>query len=208
MTSLTLYTNPMSRGRIARWMLEEIGQPYETQILQYGPEMSTPDYLAINPMAKVPAVKHGETVITENGAICAYLAETFPEAGLAPTAEERGAFFRWLFFAAGPVDQAISNTSFSVDTSDPEVAGRFGYGSMDRVVATLSGLLSANDYVCGSRFTAADVMLGSAVSWGMMFKCIPEDPALRAYVDRVTDRPAFARAKEIDDALLAGTDRQ
>ncbi len=202
MANLVLYTNPMSRGRIARWMLEEVGAPYRTEVIDYGPPMQTPAYLAINPMGKVPAVVHGETVITENGAICAYLADTFPEAGLGPTPEERGAFYRWLFFAAGPVDQAMSNASVQVDTSDPKVAGRFGYGTLERVVDTLTAFLGQTDYVCGARFTAADVMLGSAVSFGLAFHTFPATPVLRAYVDRVTARPAAQRAQALDDALL------
>jgi glutathione S-transferase len=108
MADLTLYTNPMSRGRIARWMVEEVGQPYDTVLLEYGGSMKGADYLAINPMGKVPAIRHGETIVTEGAAICAYLADAFPEAGLAPPPAERGAYYRWLFFGAGPLEQAVN----------------------------------------------------------------------------------------------------
>src|ERR1700729_2872218 len=108
---LVFYTNPMSRGRIARWMLEEVGQPYRTETLDFGTTMKAPAYLAINPMGKVPAIRHGDTVVTEGAAICAYLADAFPQAGLAPPPGDRlrGPYYRWLFFAAGPVEAAASN---------------------------------------------------------------------------------------------------
>lgn len=127
---LVFYTNPMSRGRIARWMLEEVGAPYETVVLEYGTTMKAPEYLAVNPMGKVPALKHGETVVTECAAICAYLADAFPQAGLAPapTDRMRGPYYRWLFFAAGPVEAATTNASLGV-TADAERQQMVGYGS-------------------------------------------------------------------------------
>src|SRR6266576_6243541 len=106
---LTFYTHPMSRGRVVRWMLEEIGQPYCTELLEYGTTMKAPAYLAINPMGKVPAIRHGDTVVTEAAAICAYLADAFPEAELAPAADERAPYYRWMFFAAGPLEMAVTN---------------------------------------------------------------------------------------------------
>ncbi len=115
MAELKLYTNPMSRGRIARWMLEEIGKPYDVEILDFGPPMKGPDYCTINPMGKVPALRHGDAVVTEVAAICAYLATTFPEAGLAPHPNERANFFRWLFFTSGPVEAALSNHALGVE---------------------------------------------------------------------------------------------
>ena len=102
---ITFYTNPMSRGQIVRWALEESGTDYETVVVEYGEDMKGPEYLAINPMGKVPAIRHGKAVVTECAAICAYLAEAFPQAGLLPNAEERAAYFRWMFFAAGPLEQ-------------------------------------------------------------------------------------------------------
>ena len=112
---LVFYTNPMSRGRIARWMLEEVGCSYRTELLEYGTTMKAADYLAINPMGKVPAIRHGDTIVTECAAICAYLADVFPDAGLAPPPDARGAYYRWLFFAAGPLEAAVVNHSLGFE---------------------------------------------------------------------------------------------
>ena len=140
MSDLVLYTHPMSRGRIARWMLEEVGQLYRTEVLEYGTTMKAPAYLAINPMGKVPAVRHGEAVVTEAAAICAYLADAFPEAGLvpAPGSPERAAYYRWLFFAAGPVEAAVVNKALGV-VVPPERKPMGGYGSLDEVLDALEG---------------------------------------------------------------------
>ena len=204
MTELTFYTNPMSRGRIVRWMLEEIGRPYDTRILQYGPEMKAPGYLAVNPMGKVPAIRHGQVVVTECAAICAYLADAFPQAGLAPEpgSAERGPYYRWLFFGAGPVEAAVTNASMGVRTDTPEIMGRVGYGSLALVLDALQGLLADRDFVLGDRFSAADVYLGSQIGWGLQFGTIEERPGFRAYADRLQSRPAAVRAREIDDALM------
>ncbi|WP_171060586.1 glutathione S-transferase family protein [Poseidonocella sp. HB161398] len=201
MTDLVLYTNPMSRGRIARWLMEEAGQPYDAVILEYGTTMKAPDYLAINPMGKVPALRHGDRVVTENAAICAYMADAFPEAGLAPEPKDRADYYRWLFFAAGPLEQAVTNASVELDTSDPLLSRRFGYGTLETVLDTLDGLLSERDYVTSDRFSAADVMLGSQLSWGMMFGSIAARPSFTAYAERLTARPAFLRAAQKDGAL-------
>ena len=203
MADLTLYTNPMSRGRIARWMLEEVGAPYETRVLGYGPEMKGPQYRAINPMGKVPAIRHGEVVVTEAAAICAYLADAFPEAGLAPDprSAERGAYYRWLFFAAGPVEAAVTNRAFGFEVP-ADKRGTAGYGSMDDVLGALEELLADREHVCGDRFSAADVYLGSAIGWGLMFGTMPERPGFRAYHERLASRPAALRAREKDDALM------
>jgi glutathione S-transferase len=204
MTELVFYTNPMSRGRIARWMLEEVGAPYETRVLQYGPEMKSPEYLAINPMGKVPAIRHGEVVVTEGAAICAYLADAFPEAGLAPAvgSPERGPYYRWLFFGAGPVEAAVTNGSLGVSADTPEIMGRVGYGSLPLVLDTLEKLLSDREYVLGDRFSAADVYLGAQIGWGLQFGTMEGRPGFRAYVERTGSRPAAIRAREIDDALM------
>jgi glutathione S-transferase len=201
---LTFYTNPMSRGAIVRWMLEEVGQPYETVLLDYGTTMKTPEYLAINPMGKVPAIKHGETVVTEVAAICAYLADTFPDAGLLPqTAAERGAYYRWMFFAAGPVEAAISDKMLGVEVpADKEMM--VGYGNYDRVVDALDGLFSRSHYVAGDRFTAADVYVGSHIAWGSQFGTLPKRDSFGPYLERILGRPAAVRAKEIDDKLREG----
>ena len=199
MDKLTLYTHPMSRGRTARWMLEELGQPYETVWLDYGTTMKAPAYLAINPMGKVPCLTHGDRVVTEAAAICAYLADTFPEAGL--SSPDRANYFRWLFFAAGPIEAALVNTALKVEVP-PERRGMVGYGSLPEALAALRSHLAARDYVAGDRFSAADVYVGSSLGWAMRFGLIADAPELAAYVARVTDRPACQRARALDDAAL------
>ena len=202
---LVFYTNPMSRGRIARWMLEEVGAPYRTEILDYATTMKAPAYLAINPMGKVPAIRHGDTVVTEGAAICAYLADAFPEAGLAPPHGDkaRGSYYRWLFYAAGPVEAAVTNKSlgFEVPAGRERMAG---YGCYADVMNALEGAVSAGDYVAGDRFTAADVYFGSQIGWGLQFNSIEKRPAFERYWARISDRPAAVRAREIDDKLMAG----
>jgi len=200
--ALTLYTNPMSRGRIARWMLEEIGAPYETVVLDYATGMKAPDYLAINPMGKVPAIVHDDRVVTEGAAICAYLAEAFPHAGLAPTDAERADYYRWMFFAAGPVEAAVTDRSLGVEVPEDKRA-MVGYGQFDTVVDALERMVTAHPYIAGERFTAADVYAGSQVAWGVMFGSLPKRDAFDAYIGRIMGRPAAVRAREIDDALLA-----
>jgi len=198
---LTLYTNPMSRGRIARWMLEEIGEPYDTVVLTYGEGMKSPAYLAINPMGKVPAITHGSRTVTEGAAICAYLADAFPQAGLAPALDDRADYYRWLFFAAGPLEAAVANHAVGWDPA-PDRSRMFGYGSYDATVDALDGMLSAQPHVTGEAFTAADVYVGAAVSWGLGFGTLPKRPAFEAYAARVTSRPAYLRATALDDALM------
>jgi glutathione S-transferase len=199
---LVFYTNPMSRGRLVRWMLEEIGNPYRTELLDYGTTMKAPAYLAVNPMGKVPAIRHGETVVTECGAICAYLADVFPQAGLAPPVGDprRGAYYRWMFFAAGPLEAATTNKALGFEVP-PERRGMAGYGSMADVMTAIERAVSGSDYVAGDRFTAADVYFGSQVGWGMMFGTLEKRPALERYWARIGDRPAAVRARQIDDAL-------
>lgn len=199
--SLTFYTNPMSRGRIARWMLEEIGAPYQTEIVDYGPAMKTPDYLAINPMGKVPAIKHGETVVTETAAICAYLADAFPKAGLAPAPADRGAYYRWLFFAAGPIEAAVTNQSLGT-VPPAEKESMVGYGSYATVVDVLETMLPKQGYLAGDRFSAADVYVGSQLGWGLQFGTIEPRPAFESYVALVQDREAYRQAMALDDAAM------
>ncbi len=200
---LVFYTNPMSRGRIVRWMLEEVGCPYRTEIIEFGPAMKSPEYLAINPMGKVPAMSHGDVIVTEAGAICAYLADAFPEAGLAPEpgSRARGAYYRWLFFGAGPVDGAIVNKSLGFEPP-ADKRGMVGYGSLQYVLDTLEKTVSASDYLVGGKFSAADLYLGAQLGWGMMFGALEKRPAFEVYWNRIKDRPAAIRAREIDDALL------
>ncbi len=197
-----LYTNPMSRGRIVRWMLEEIGCPYEAEIVDYGPAMRSPDYLALNPMGKVPTLRHGDTIVTECAAICAYLADAFPEAGLAPPPAERGAYYRMLFFAAGPIEMATTNHSLGFEPEGERNQGMAGYGSYARMLDALEKLVPAEGYVTGARFSAADVYLNSHVGWGLQFGSLEPRPGFAEYWARISDRPACRRAKEIDDALM------
>src|SRR5580658_8843327 len=141
---LVFYTNPRSRGRIVRWMLEEIGQPYRTEILDYGTTMKAPNYLTVNPMGKVPALVHGDVVVTEAGAICAYLADAFPKARLAPPPGDRlrAPYYRWMFFAAGPIEAAASNKALGFVVPQGR-EGMMGYGTTDRVMAVLEQAVSA-----------------------------------------------------------------
>ncbi len=202
--TLKFYTNPMSRGRIVRWMLEEVGAPYETVVLDYASSMKAADYLAINPMGKVPAIVHDGQVVTEGAAICAYLAEAFPEAGLAPTAAERAPYYRWLFYAAGPVEAAVTNKSLGVVPTEDQQR-MVGYGSFDTMLDTLEAAVSAHPFIAGDRFTAADVYVGSQVMWGQMFGSMPKRDAFVDYGARLAEREAYKRAAVIDDALMAKT---
>ena len=201
---LTFYTHPMSRGRIVRWMLEEVGEPYETRCLEYGATMKGDEYRAVNPMGKVPALKHGDVVITECAAICAYLADAFPKAGLAPAAHDkaRAPYYRWLFFAAGPLEAALTNKSMGFHVPD-ELRSRSGYGSMEAVIDTLEMAVASGPYLAGGRFSAADVYVGSHIGWGMAFGNIEKRPAFETYVAALMARPAAVRARAIDDKLLA-----
>jgi glutathione S-transferase len=200
---LVFYTNPMSRGRIVRWMLEELGQPYRTEIIQYGPEMKSPPYTDINPMGKVPAIRHGDAVVTEAAAICAYLADAFPEAELAPPpgSRERAPYYRWLFFAAGAVESAVVNKSLGYEPP-ADKRRMLGYGCEADVLNALEKAVSASEYIAGGRFSAADVYAGAQIGWGLQFGLLERRPAFEAYFNRLKDRPAAIRAREIDDALL------
>jgi glutathione S-transferase len=202
MAEITFYTNPMSRGRIVRWMLEEVGRPYRTEVVAFGPAMKAASYLAINPMGKVPALVHGETVVTEAGAICAYLADAFPEAELAPAPQDplRGAYYRWLFFAAGPIEAAATNKALGV-VVPAERKGLVGYGSLEAVTDTLEAAVRGRDVLVGDRFTAADLYLGAQVGWLMDFGVIERRPEIDRYVAGLRRRPAAIRASKMDDEL-------
>ena len=201
---LVLYTNPQSRGRIARWMLEEIGQPYTVEVLDYASTMKSPPYLAINPMGKVPALRHGDAVVTETAAICAYLADAFPAARLAPPPGDklRAPYYRWLFFTAGPVEYAVSNKALGVEVP-PDRERMMGYGNIALVMNVLEAALAKSDYLAGDSFTAADLVAGSQLGFGMMFGTIEKRPVFERYWQRVSSRPACQRAKELDDAKAA-----
>lgn len=197
MAALTLYSNPQSRGLIGQWMLAELGQPHEVVNLDYGTTMKAPDYLALNPMGKVPTLVHEvdghKRVVTEAAAICAYVAEAFPAAGLLPDAAGRAAYFRWMFFCAGPVEAAIMDRHLKVDVG-PEQKMMVGYGSYDDAVATLEGAMPTGDgWIAGARFTAADVYVGSTVDWGIKFGTLPERPGFKAYAERLQQRPAYGQ---------------
>lgn len=204
---LVFYTNPMSRGRIVRWMLEEVGRPYRTELVEYG-TIKEPEYLAINPMGKVPALRHGDTVVTECAAICAYLADAFPDAGLAPPPHDRlrGPYYRWLFFAAGPVEAAASNKALGV-VVPPERERMMGYGRIDTVLDVLEAAVSRGPYLVGDSFTAADVYVGSHIGFGMQFGTLEKRPAFERYWNHISARPAALHAREIDDALIAERQR-
>lgn len=202
--ALTLYTHPMSRGRVARWMLEECGALYDSVLLDYGTSMKAPDYLAINPMGKVPALRHGDTVVTENAAICAYLADLFPEKQLAPAvgSAARGSYYRWLFFAAGPMEAATTAKAMNL-LAPPDKAIQAGYGSYADVMNTLEVAVSHGPYLCGDHFTAADLYVAAHLYWGMQFGSVEKRPAFERYAQPIVQREAGLRANAIDDALMA-----
>lgn len=201
MTDLAFYTNPMSRGQIVRWMLEEVAADYDEVILDYAASMKAPAYRAINPMGKVPAIVHHGRVVTECAAICAYLAEVFPDAGLAPTEAERADYYRWLFFAAGPLEQAITDRHLNVVPTEDQMR-MVGYGNYALAVDVLEGAVTAHPYIAGDRFTAADVYVGSQVIWGTLYETLPKRAAFVDYADRLTARPAYRTAKARDEALM------
>lgn len=198
--SLTLYTNPMSRGRVARWMLEETGQPYDAVVLDFDGAMKSPDYLALNPMGKVPTLVHDGRVVTENAAICCYLADTFPGTGLAPRPDERADYYRWMFFAAGPLEQATTSGAMGWKVP-PDRERMLGFGNFDRTIDALDGWLQTHPFICGDRFTAADVFVGAGVVYGTGFGTIPKRPAFMDYAERLTARPAHRAASAKDDGL-------
>ncbi len=206
MSEIVFYTNPMSRGRIVRWMLEETGVPYRTEILPFGQPMKNEEYCSINPMGKVPSIIHRQKVVTECAAICAYLADAFPQAGLAPPTMDRADYYRWMFFAAGPLEAAVSNRALGFVV--PEERRRMiGYGSYEDVMATLQRAVSGNTYIAGERFTAADVYVGSHIGWGLQFGSIERRPAFVDYLERLSQRHAYKRAAELDDAAMAALEQ-
>jgi glutathione S-transferase len=203
MTSdLIFYTNPMSRGQIVRWMLEEVGAPYDQRLLDYGTTMKDAAYRAINPMGKVPAIVHRGRVVTECAAICAYLADAFPDAGLAPALADRADYYRWLFFTAGPVEQAITAKHFGIEP-DADQQRMAGFGSLAMALDALEGAVAGKSFVAGDAFSAADVYVGSQIDWGLQFGTMASRPAFEAYIAPLRERPAYKRAKAIDNGLIA-----
>lgn len=223
---LTFYTNPNSRGRIVRWMLEELDCDYETVVLDYeqssqadkwgGAALARPSGAAdprsrffddVNPMGKIPAIVHDGRVVTESGAIVAYLAEAFPAAGLAPTAEERADYYRWMFFAAGPIEQAVTNFRAGfVPAREQEFF--LGYGSYDRTVDELERAVKGRRFIAGDRFTAADIYVGSHIGWGLGLQTLPPRDAFLAYAGQLTEREGYKRAVAKDQALLSASAAQ
>ncbi len=202
MADLVFYTNPQSRGQTVRWMLEEIGQPYETEILDYASTMKQEPYLSINPMGKVPAIVHKGKVVTEVAAIVCYLAEAFPEAGLAARDDsERADYYRWIFFTAGPIEAAFSNKAAGWEP-DTDKQRMFGYGTYDLAVNTLEKMLAGSKYIAGDRFTAADLLVGAYVNFMLRFNLLEPRPVFTDYAKRMTDREAYRRAQAIDGKLI------
>ncbi len=199
---LVFYTNPMSRGRVVRWMLEELAQPYKTEVLEYGPQMKSAAYASINPMGKVPAIVHDGSLITEQGAVYLYLADLYPEAGITPAIGDplRGPYLRWLFFYGSSFEPALIDRSMK---RDPAPSATSPYGDYDTMLKTLWDQLGDGLWLLGDRFTAADVLWGTALRWTTMFKLVPETPAVKAYIERVTSRPAAERAARKDAEILA-----
>ena len=203
MAEYTFFTNPMSRGQIARWALHEAGAEYEQALVDFA--APHPELDAANSMGKVPTIVHhtvgGDRTISEAAAICAYLADAHPGAELGPREAERADYYRWIFFAAGPVEQAIVAKAMGWEVPHGR-GGMVGFGSLDRVLDTLEGHLKTGAWVCGERFTMADVYVGSQVDWGLLFGSIPSRPAFEAYAERFRERDGYKAAKAIDNQLM------
>jgi glutathione S-transferase len=200
---LVFYFAPKTRAATILWMLEEVGTPFKLEMLSLAAgDHKKPDYLAINPMGKVPAIRHRGVVVTETGAICAYLADAFPQADLAPSPGDpkRGTYFRWMFFAAGCVEPAIADKAFQRPKAP---AQSLGYGDFDSVVNAAAGAVSQSDYLLGEHFSAADLVLGSMIRYGRMFNILPERKEFTRYIDRLEARDAFKRSQTRAEELTA-----
>jgi glutathione S-transferase len=199
--TLTFYTNPMSRARMTRWMLEETGLPYEEVVLGFDTTMKSPGYLAINPMGKVPAIRHGDVVVTENAAVCAYLADLVPEKRLAPPpgSPGRGAYYRWLFFLAGPLESMLTAKA-SGGLAPPMGAG---YGREEDTLRTLEQAVAGREFLVDDHFTAADLYMAGYLNYYMMTGALEKTPAFEAYAARHVQRPAALAANARDNALAA-----
>ncbi len=204
MAGLTLYHFAPSRSSIVRWMLEELGEPYDLQLLNLMQgEQKAPDFLAVNPMGKVPTLKHGDVVVTEAAAICTYLADEFPDAKLnVPIGDpRRGTYLKWLFFGPSCIEPAVTDHAFP--RKEEPRRGMLGYGDFDTVMDVVAKAVEPGPYLMGDQFTAADVIIGSQLRWGMMFGMIQKRPEFVAYVGRLEQRPALQRAVAKDQALTA-----
>jgi len=198
---LVHYHAPNTRSATIRWLFEELGVPHELKVLNMKKgEHKSPEFLAINPMGKVPTIVHGDTPVTEAAAIALYLADLFPEAGLAPKVGDpaRGTYLRWIVFNQAAVEPACMDLALK---RDPGPAASLGYGSYDATIEALAGALAKGPYILGDRFSAADVVVGSGVNWLLKFKLLPERPEFTSYAERMRSRPAFIRAVGKDAEL-------
>ncbi|MFL6796637.1 MAG: glutathione S-transferase family protein [Xanthobacteraceae bacterium] len=205
MAKLTLYHAVPSRSSIVRWMLEEIGEPYDIHLVSLSKgEQSAPAYLAINPMGKVPALRHDDVVITEAAAICTYLADEFPASKLnIPVGDpRRGIYLKWLFFGPSCIEPAMIDRA--APREEEPRRGMLGYGDFDTVMNVVAKAVTAGPFIMGEQFTAADVVIGSGLRFGMMFKLLPTRPEFAAYVERLAQRAALQRAEAKDKELAAG----
>lgn len=205
MADYTFYTNPMSRGQIARWALHEVEADYDQSLVEWAGK--SPEFLSANPMGKVPTLVHHaqdkDRIVTEAAAICLYLAEMHPEAELLPDDTQMADYYRWTFFCAGPVDQALTAKALGFEPKGSKQEGLASFGSFERVISTLEGFLSDRRWICGDQFTMADVYVGSSVDWALNFGLFPASEAFVAYADRCQAREAYKEAKAIDGALIA-----
>ena len=204
MAALTLYHAAPSRSSVTHWMLEEIGEPYDVHFMSLSKgDNRSPEFLSVNPMGKVPALKHGDVVITESAAICTYLADGFPRAKLnVPVGDpRRGPYLKWLFFGPSCIEPAMMDRAFP--RKEEARRSALGYGDYDTVMDVVAKAVSKDTYLLGQQFTAADVIIGSGLRFGMMFKLLPERPEFTAYVARLAERPALKRADEKDKELAA-----
>jgi glutathione S-transferase len=200
-SNLVFYTHPMSRGRIVRWMLEELGVSYQTVLMEYAASMKAPAYLAVNPMGKVPAIQHQGRIVTESAAICLYLADVFAEQALAPALMDRADYYRWILFSAGPLEQAITNHAMGFEVP-AQKTGMVGYGSYKLALEVLESAIRGKTYLVGNRFSAADVVVGSQIGFGLMFGSLEKRPEFLRYWQALSERPAKLKADAIDNALL------
>ena len=200
---VTFFHAPNSRSGGARALLEELGMPFDMHVLNFkkGEQRQT-EYLAVNPMGKVPAIRHGDALITEQPAVFMYLADLYPEAGLAPPIGDplRGPYLRWLVFYGSCFEPAVVDKSMQREPAAPSTCP---YGDYDTMLKTLTDQLEKGPYLLGDTFSAADVLWGTALNWTTTFKLVPELPVIRAYVDRVLARPAMQRAAAKDAELVA-----
>ncbi|GJM13697.1 MAG: glutathione S-transferase [Pseudohongiella sp.] len=206
MSDITFYTNPQSRGQIVHWLLEELGVPYDTQWLDYGDQMKSPEYLKVNPMGKVPAIEHRGAVVTEAAAICSYLAVCYPDKGLVPTVGDPklADFFRWMHFAAGPLEMAMTTMSNGWNVAE-EQRRSVGFGSYEESLSAIELAIADGPFICGEQFTAVDVYLGSVLNWGMLFGTVEKRPSFEEYAARLQQRPAAQRAVQLNNDQMQST---